>query len=59
MSILSNGKLAELEIPLPDEKIQKDIGDYFEKTAKNRMLLTKIQKLEEEKLASMIASLEE
>lgn len=59
MSILSNGKLAELEIPLPDEEKQKEIGDYFEKTIKNRILLTKIQKLEEEKLASMIASLEE
>ena len=59
MSVLSNGKLAELEIPLPNEKKQKEIGDYFEKTIKNRILLAKIQKLEEEKLASMIANLED
>ena len=59
MSVLSNGKLSELEIPLPDESKQKEIGDYFAKTIKNRLLLAKIQKLEEEKLASMIASLEE
>ena len=59
MSILSNGKLADIEIPLPKESIQKEIGDYFEKTIKNRILLMKIHKLEEEKLASMIAGLEE
>ena len=59
MNIVSNGKLSELEIPLPDEAKQKEIGDYFEKTIKNRILLAKIQKLEEEKLASMIANLEE
>ena len=59
MSVLSNGKLADLEIPLPDESKQEEIGSYFVKTTKNRILLAKIQKLEEEKLASMIASLEE
>lgn len=59
VNIVSKGKLSELEIPLPDETKQKEIGDYFQKTIKNRILLAKIQKLEEEKLASMIASLEE
>lgn len=59
MGVLSNGKLSEIEIPLPDEKKQKEIGDFFNKTIKSRILLSKIQKLEEEKLASMIANLEE
>ena len=59
MSILSNGKIGELEIPIPSEDKQEEIGNYFEKTVTNRILLTKIQKLEEEKLASMIANLEE
>lgn len=59
MGVLSNGKLSEIEIPLPDEKKQEEIGDFFNKTIKNRILLAKIQKLEEEKLASMIANLEE
>lgn len=59
MSILSNGKLAELSIPVPALEKQKEIGEYFEKTIKNRTLLEKIIKLEDEKLASLIASVEE
>lgn len=59
MSILSNGKLGELEIPVPSKEKQEEIGSYFEKTIKNRILLAKIIKLEEEKLASLIANLEE
>lgn len=59
MSILSNGKLAELSIPVPAPEKQKEIGEYFEKTIKNRTLLEKIIKLEDEKLASLIASVEE
>ena len=58
MSILSNGKLGELEIPVPSKEKQEEIGSYFEKTIKNRVLLTKIIKLEEEKLASLILNLE-
>lgn len=58
MSILSNGKLGELEIPVPSKEKQEEIGSYFEKTIKNRILLAKIIKLEEEKLASLILNLE-
>lgn len=59
MSILSNGKLGELEIPVPSIEKQEAIGLYFEKTIKNRELLKKIIKLEEEKLSALIASTEE
>ncbi len=59
MRILSNGKLAELEIPVPSKEKQEEIGLYFEKTIKNRTLLQKIIKLEEEKLSALIASVEE
>ena len=59
MSILSNGKLGELEIPVPSLEKQKEIGTFFEKTIKNRVILQKIMKLEEEKLTALIASLEE
>lgn len=59
MSILSNGKLGELEIPVPSLEKQEEIGSYFEKTVKNRILLAKIIKLEEQKLAALIANLEE
>lgn len=58
MSILSNGKLGELEIPVPSEEKQEAIGLFFEKTIKNRVLLQKIMKLEEEKLSALIASVE-
>lgn len=59
MSILSNGKLGELEIPVPSLEKQIEIGTFFEKTIKNRVILQKIMKLEEEKLTALIASLEE
>ena len=59
MSILSNGKLGEVEVPTPDMATQKAIGDFFEKTMKNRALLKKIIKLEDEKLTSMIAEAED
>ena len=59
MSILSNGKLGELEIPVPSKEKQEAIGLFFEKTIKNRVLLQKIMKLEEEKLSALIASVEE
>ena len=59
MSILSNGKLYELEIPVPSKEKQESIGLFFEKTVKNRILLQKIIKLEEEKLSALIASVEE
>ena len=59
MSILSNGKLGELEIPVPSLEKQIEIGTFFEKTIKNRVILQKIMRLEEEKLTALIASLEE
>ena len=59
MSILSNGKLGDLLIPVPAREKQEEIGSYFEKTVKNRILLAKIIKLEEQKLAALIANLEE
>ena len=59
MSILSNGKLYDLEIPVPSKEKQEEIGSYFEKTVKNRALLAKIIALEEEKLSSMFVNLEE
>lgn len=59
MSILSNGKLYELLIPVPSPEKQKEIGEYFNKTIKNRILLSKIIKLEEEKLSALIAAVEE
>ena len=59
MSILSNGKLLDLLIPLPSMEKQKEIGEFFEKTIKNRILFEKIISLEEEKLASLIADLED
>lgn len=59
MSILSNGKLGELSIPTPEMSKQVEIGEFFEKTIKNRTLLQKIIKLEDEKLASLIAGLED
>ena len=59
MSILSNGKLGDLLIPVPTKEKQEEIGSYFEKTVKNRVLLAKIIKLEEQKLAALIADLEE
>ncbi len=59
MSILSNGKLGEVEVPIPDLATQEAIGGFFEKTMKNRVLLKKIIKLEDEKLTSMIAEVED
>ena len=59
MSILSNGKLGDLLIPVPTKEKQEEIGSYFEKTVKNRVLLAKIIKLEEQKLSALIADLEE
>ncbi len=59
MSILSNGKLNDLRVLVPSNAKQKEIGEFFEKTIKNRTLLQKIIKLEDEKLASLIMSLEE
>ena len=43
MSILSNGKLNDLNIPVPSREKQEEIGSYFEKTIKNRVLLSKMK----------------
>lgn len=55
MGILSSGKIMDLFIPIPNQDKQKEIGDYFSKTVRNRILLEKIVKLEDEKLSSLIA----
>lgn len=57
MSILSNGKIMDLDIPVPSEEKQKEIGDIFMKSVKRRILIEKIAKLEEEKLGIMFANL--
>lgn len=59
MAMLSIGKIYDLEIPLVDPDKQKDIANYFYSMIENRRLLRRIVALEEEKLSSMIASLEE
>lgn len=59
LSIITIAKLMEISIPVPTIKKQKEIGEYFEKTIKKREILNKIQKLEEEKLASMIAEIKD
>ena len=59
MSILSNGKLADLEIPVPSKEKQEAIGLYFEKVIKHRAILQKIVMLENEMLYALVASAEE
>ena len=59
MAMLSNGKIYDLEIPYIDLKAQKDIADYFYRTVENKRILKRIIELEEEKLASMMAGLED
>lgn len=59
MSILSNGKLYDLCIPTPSTEKQNEIGSYFEKTVRNRVILQRIVKLEEEKLSTLLASVED
>lgn len=59
MSILSNGKLYDLEIPVPSKEKQVEIGEYFEKTIKNRIIFQKILALEEKKLDALIRKVED
>lgn len=59
IAMLSNGKLYNLPVPVPSADVQKSIGEYFEKTIKNRLLLKKIIEVENEKLARLIADIEE
>lgn len=56
MKMLSNGKLGDLPVPVPNMETQVEIGDYFEKSVKNIALLEKITKLEQEKLNALIHS---
>lgn len=56
MRMLSNGKLGDLPVPIPDAETQKEIGDYFKKSINNIVLLEKITKLEQEKLNALINS---
>ena len=59
LNIVSNGKLFDLELPIPKAKEQKEIGEYFNRTLQNKITIEKIQKLEEEKLSTMIANIKE
>ena len=59
MAMLSNGKIYDLEIPDVDPDKQKDVANFFYKMIENRQLLKRIIELEEEKLASMVAGLED
>lgn len=59
MSVLSIRILENLSIPVPSLEKQREIGEFFEKTIKNRILFKKIIELEEEKLTSLIAGLED
>lgn len=58
MSILSNGKICDLDIPVPSAEKQKEISDYFIQSSKNKILFKKIIKLENEKLSALIEELE-
>lgn len=57
IAMLSNGKIADLPIPEPNAIKQIKIGNYFEKSVNNILLLKKISKLEQEKLNAMIAEI--
>lgn len=46
MSILSIGKIKEVEIPIPDRKEQKDIGDRYKSVQEKMNLMRKIVELE-------------
>lgn len=59
LGVLSTGKIMDLVIPVPNETKQSEMGSFFSKTIKNRVLLEKIIKLEDEKLSSLIAEVEE
>lgn len=59
MSILSNGKIMDLDIPVPAVETQVEIGELFAKSVKRRILIEKITKLEAEKLDVMFAKLGE
>ena len=58
MSILSNGKIGDLDISIPDLDEQIKISSYFKKTSRNKILFKKIAKLESEKLSALIKGLE-
>lgn len=55
MSVLSSGKLYDLEIPVPSKQKQEEIGILFYKIIKNRSLIKQLIELENEKLSCMIA----
>lgn len=59
MAMLSNSKINDLKIPVPNRETQDRIANQFFKMIENKKLIQRIIALEEEKLASMIAGLEE
>jgi len=46
MTILSVGKLKDIDVPIPDAKVQKEIGEEFIRTQKKLLVIKKIQELE-------------
>ena len=59
MAMLSNGKIYDLDVPIVDADKQAYIANQFFKMIENRQLLKRIIELEEEKLSSLIAGLED
>lgn len=59
MTILSNNKISELNIPVPSVEKQKEISEFFKQSSKNKILFKKIVKLENEKLSALVEGLEE
>lgn len=58
MSILSNGKICDLDIPVPCIKKQKEISEFYKQSSRNKVLFNKIVKLESEKLSALFEELE-
>lgn len=58
MTILSNGKICDLDIPVPDINKQKEISEFYRQSSLNKILFKKISKLESEKLSALIEELE-
>lgn len=59
IAMLSNSKINDLSVPIPNKEMQNKIAKHFFKMIENKQLIQRIIALEEEKLASMIAGLEE
>lgn len=59
IAMLTNTKISDLAIPFVDKEKQNAVSTHFFKMIANKKILTRIIELEEEKLASMIARLED